>query len=398
MTPNSRKRGGTDKSRKRRRQSIHDYGCTLTLPSTSKAAVPCLASSSHECGTECITRGEYKKNKPGAAVDGRITMGRAHAIRRGRSCCFLVLLILAGAMSNGECDDSSSTNGPTLLRRRRSLSVPDPLGTIATIDQGDTTTITRPYSGYTGRILYVPCETAECKKKRRQRKKKKAQQNKKREANQKRRQRRKKRNEKKQQVTDGTEELSKGLVSPTNDSSLPLVEIDDNATSVISDDTGANITLPGDAGEGAINWTTPPVPNAAEESTKSTPHSGISAKPQYRCKASIDDTITEDHCAQYDCLYDEETGLWNDDNCPDDQVCVYAKLCEAKLPTFPGGMPEGLQLAPAGGGGGGPGPGPSAASTSSGTVDRSSSLLMESTVAANHLRRPHTVSLDLEDG
>ena len=149
---------------------------------------------------------------------------------------------------------------------------------------------------------------------------------------------------------------------------------------------------------------------------------GISAKPQHRCTDSIDDAITEDQCAQPDCLFDEETGLWNDDNCPGDQVCMYAHLCVAKPLTFPGGMPEGLQLAPASGGGGGLGPGPLAASTSIGALGRSSPLStlqlkggdddidkkgqqqqMESTVAAaNHVRRPHgstgAVSLDQEDG
>ena len=341
-------------------------------------------------------------------------MNRKHAIGRGRCCYFLTLLILVGTIGSGECDDCS-TNGPTLLRRRLSLSVPVPPDTTATVDQGDTNPIVRQYLDNTDRNLVVPCETAECKKerRRRQRRKKKkapAQNKKKREANQKRRQRRKKRNEKKQQLlVDGSEKISKGLDSPKNDSSLPLlVEIDDNATSAVSHDTGANATLPSDTGEDAVNETVPPVPDATEESANSTLNNnsgpqqtpwmgGISAKPQHRCTDSSDDTITEAHCAQPDCLYDEETGLWNDDNCPGDQVCMYAQLCVAKLPTFPGGMPEGLQLAPAGGSGGGPSPGPLAASTSSGTAGRSSSLTMESTVAANHLRRPHTVLLDLEE-
>ena len=419
MTPNGRKRGGTDKSRKRRRPPTCNSGCTLTLLSTSEAAfVPCLASSSHECGTECITRSEYSGKIHGDG-DRRVAMEWAHAIGRGRCCYFLTLLILVGTISSGECDDSS-TNGPTMLRRRLSLSVPVPPEAPATIDQGETNPIVRQYLDNTNRNLIVPCETAECKKerRRRQRRKKKkapAQNKKKREANQKRRQRRKKRNEKKQQLlSDGAQEVSKGLVSPKNDSSLPLlVEIDDNTTSAASDDTGADVTLPSDIGEVAVNKTTPTVPNATEESTKSKTNNdsgppqpplmgGISAKPQHRCAASIDDTITEDHCAQSDCLYDEETGLWDDENCPGDQVCVYAQLCVAKLPTFPGGMPEGLQLAPAGGGGGGgggggPSPGPLAASTSSGAAGRSSSLPMESTVAANHLRRPHAVLLDLEE-
>ena len=350
-------------------------------------------------------------------------MSRKHAIGRGRCCHFLTLLILAGTIGSGECNDSSSdrsTNGQIMLRRRLSLaSVRVPPDTTATIDQGDANPIASQYLDNTNRNLVVPCETAECRKERRRRrqrrKKKKAQaQNKKREANQKRRQRRKKRNEEKQQLllVDGAEKLSKGMDSPKNDSSLPLlVEIDDNTTSAASDETGASVTLPSDTGEVAVKKTTPQVSDASEESTKSTPNNdsgppqpplmgGISAKPQHRCAASIDDTITEDHCAQSDCLYDEETGLWNDENCPGDQVCVYAQLCVAKLPTFPGGMPEGLQLAPAGGGGGGgggPSPGPLAASTSSGAAGRSSSLPMESTVAANHLRRPHAVLLDLEE-
>ena len=359
-------------------------------------------------------------------------MGRGRLIRRRHCCHFLALLILAGGISSGECDDnssssssSSSKDGPTMLRRRLSPSVRAPLDKIATSDHGDTSTVTEQYLDHAGRILHVPCDTAECKKKRRRRrrrKKKEQQQNKKR------RRRRKKVNGNKKQLADGGEILSKGFVSTKNDSSLPL-GIDDNATSTVSDDADVNATLTtSDTGEDAVNRTTPSVPNAAEESTKAAPSSnssplqppsmgGISAKPQHRCTASRDDTITEDHCAQpIDCLYDGETGLWNDDNCPDDQVCVYAKLCEAKLPTFPGGMPEGLQLAPAGGGG--PGPGPLAASASSGgAAGRSPSLSAlklkgggddintedqqqqtETVVAADHLRRPHIVSLDLEDG